>query len=128
MTIGKLASLCGVPTSTVRYYERRGLMPSLPRGKGSYRRYGREAVRRLRFIRSAQSAGFTLNDIATLCELQDAKQTPCKDVQKLIADRLARVEEQIHRLHEADRMLRSWLDVCCEVEPSGRCGVIEGLG
>lgn len=68
MTIGKLAAAGGVGVETVRFYQRRGLL-SEPDRAGGVRRYGSEDVRRLRFIRSAQTAGFTLEEIRELLAL-----------------------------------------------------------
>jgi DNA-binding transcriptional MerR regulator len=65
-TIGGLAKAAGVGVETVRYYQRRGLLPEPARPAGEIRRYGGEDLRRLRFIRSAQTAGFTLNEIKEL--------------------------------------------------------------
>ncbi|WP_313535624.1 MerR family DNA-binding protein [Sphingomonas sp.] len=72
LTIGKLADAGGVGVETVRYYQRRGLLPTPVRGgppDTGVRRYGEGEVRRLRFIRSAQAAGFTLEEIGELLEL-----------------------------------------------------------
>jgi MerR family mercuric resistance operon transcriptional regulator len=64
MTIAKLARSVGVGVETVRYYQRRGLMPTPPAaGESAYREYGEREVRRLQFIRRAQAAGFTLEEI-----------------------------------------------------------------
>ena len=68
-TIGGLAKAAGVGVETVRYYQRRGLLPEPPRPAGEVRRYGEAELRRLRFIRSAQAAGFTLNEIGELLDL-----------------------------------------------------------
>ena len=68
-TIGALAKAAGVGVETVRYYQRRGLLPEPARPPGEVRRYGEEDVKRLRFIRSAQAAGFTLNEIGELIAL-----------------------------------------------------------
>lgn len=68
MTIGKLAAAGGVGVETVRFYQRRGLL-SEPDRSGGVRRYGSEDLRRLRFIRSAQTAGFTLEEIRELLAL-----------------------------------------------------------
>jgi len=71
MTIGKLAAAGGVGVETVRYYQRRGLLaePACGGGYGGVRRYGEHDVRRLRFVRAAQAAGFTLDQIAELLDL-----------------------------------------------------------
>lgn len=60
MRIGEIAALAGVPTATVRYYERRGLIAAPARSRAGYRQYGLETARRLRFIKRAQALGFTL--------------------------------------------------------------------
>src|SRR5262252_2623468 len=65
-TIGGLAKTAGVGVETIRYYQRRGLLSQPARPRGEIRRYSEEDVKRLRFIRSAQSAGFTLAEIGEL--------------------------------------------------------------
>ncbi len=127
LTIGALAKQAGVPTSTVRYYERRGLLRPDGRSEGNYRIYGEEALDRLQFLRSAQAAGFTLSDISALLQFRDGDTAPCKEVQDLITVRLAQVVEQIDHLKLVERMLGKWRTVCREAERSGRCGVLEGL-
>jgi DNA-binding transcriptional MerR regulator len=126
-SIGQLAREADVPTSTVRYYERRGLLRPDMRSEGNYRIYGGEALERLRFVRSAQAAGFTLSDITALLQFRDGDVAPCQEVQTLVAARLAQVNEQMDRLEHVQRMLRKWLRVCREAERTGRCGVLEGL-
>lgn len=125
-TIGQLAREADVPTSTIRYYERRGLLTPSGRSSGNYRVYDDRALERLRFVRSAQAAGFTLGDITSLLALQDDA-SPCQDVQNLIATRLDQVVDQAKHLKIVERMLRQWLKVCHEAEQSGRCGVLDGL-
>ncbi|MCH8135258.1 MAG: MerR family transcriptional regulator, partial [Proteobacteria bacterium] len=93
LTIGALAKQAGVPTSTVRYYERRGLLRPEGRSEGNYRLYGEEAMDRLQFVRSAQAAGFTLSDISALLRFRDGDAAPCKEVQDLITVRPAQVVE-----------------------------------
>ena len=84
LTIAKLASEGGVGVETVRYYQRRGLMPEPERPNGAsangrVRRYGAEDVRRLRFIRAAQSAGFTLEEIGQLLSLDATETAPARE-------------------------------------------------
>jgi len=126
-TIGQIAMASGVPTSTVRYYERRGIMLPTTRSSGNYRLFDEGALDRLRFIRSAQSAGFTLADITELLTLKEDQPAPCDEVQTLIGTRLVEVEEQINHLRAVNSMLREWLKVCRCAQSSGRCGVISGL-
>ncbi len=75
-TIGKLAKAAEVPVSTVRYYEKRGLLTPDQRTPSSYRLYGEESLQRLRFIRAAQTSGFTLEDIAMLLDLREGSLDP----------------------------------------------------
>lgn len=126
-TIGRLARQANVPTSTVRYYERRGLLRPDSRSKANYRVYGQATLDRLLFVRSARAAGFTLGDIKTLLAFRESDTAPCKEVRDLIAVRLDLVVEQIKHLKGVDRVLREWLKVCQEAERSGRCGVLDGL-
>ncbi len=126
-TIGELARSVGVPTTTVRYYEREGLLVPGTRSRSNYRLYGPESVDRLRFIRSAQAAGFTLGDIRSLLDFKDGATPPCREVQALIDSRLRLVAEQLEHLHHVQVVLGKWLTVCRKAERSGRCRVIEGL-
>ncbi len=126
-TIGQLASKADVPTSTVRYYERRGLLRPDGRSEGNYRTYTEATLERLLFVRSAQVAGFTLTDITALLDFRDGDAAPCREVQDLIAARLDQVVEQTKHLTVVEGMLRGWMTVCREAEQSGQCGVLEGL-
>ena len=95
-TIGGLASAAGVGVETVRYYQRRGLLPEPPRPPGEIRRYGDEDLRRLRFIRSAQAAGFTLAEIAELLDL-DASDDQAR-ARELALSRVAALDDKIAEL------------------------------
>ena len=75
-TIGGLAQAAGVGVETVRYYQRRGLLTEPARPRGEVRRYGDADLKRLKFIRSAQAAGFTLNEISELLELDASDDRP----------------------------------------------------
>ena len=126
-TIGQLAGEAGVPTSTVRYYERRRLLQPDARSDGNYRLYDDNALERLRFIRSAQAAGFTLTDIGSLLRFRDGDVAPCQKVQGLIKTRLGRVRQELDHLQEVEHLLQQWMRVCRSAERTGRCGVLEGL-
>lgn len=127
-TIGQLARSAGVPTTTVRYYERRGLLRSPARsGTGSYRTYGEAELERLRFIRAAQTTGFALADIAMLLEFRDGDAEPCAEVQNLIAERLADVGKRLKDLQRVEQVLAASLERCRRPEREGRCEVIGTL-
>jgi MerR family mercuric resistance operon transcriptional regulator len=127
-TIGQLASAAGVPTTTVRYYERRGLLRAATRsGSGKYRTYGDEELVRLRFIRAAQATGFALEDVATLLGLRDGTEEPCKEVQDLIDARLHDVAQRVKDLQRVERVLKTSRRMCRQHEREGRCDVIDTL-
>ena len=113
-TIGQLAASGGVPTSTVRFYERRGLLaPDARSAGGNYRQYGDAALRRLRFIRAAQATGFSLKDVQGLLELAYSHGPPCDDVLSLANKRLAEVRRKIKELRAVERLLAGAVDNCC---------------
>jgi len=126
-TIGQLAKAAGVPTSTVRYYERRGLLRPQTRSAGNYRVYDENALERLNFMRAAQAAGFTLADIGVLLSYRDGDPAPCRKVQSLIKARLVHVAEQVAHLHTVDRVLRRWLKACRATQDSSKCNLLDGL-
>ncbi len=122
LTIGELAKTAGVPASTVRYYERTGLLRRPPRSASNYRLYDEEDVYRVRFIRAAQATGFTLDDVAQLLQ-----PSPCRKVQRRIEVRLEEVSARMKELRHVRRVLTEALTTCQDHEPTGRCGVIDTL-
>jgi MerR family transcriptional regulator, mercuric resistance operon regulatory protein len=126
-TIGRLAKAADVPVSTVRYYERRGLFAPKHRTSSSYRIYGEENLQRLRFIRAAQVAGFTLHDIAHLLELRSGVKDSCGEVQEIIEGRLQRVRVQLKELRRVQRVLKKSVEWCRSPGASGRCDAIAEL-
>ena len=112
-TIGQLAKAVGVPTSTVRFYERRGLLAPDARSESNYRTYSAESVERLRFIRAAQATGFSLKDIRGMLDLTYAKGLPCKEVGELISNRLVDVRGRMKELKRIEKALATALHSCC---------------
>jgi MerR family mercuric resistance operon transcriptional regulator len=125
--IGGLAKAAGMPTSTVRFYERQGLLRPDSRSRSNYRVYGQAALRRLRFIRAAHAAGFTLSDMARLLAEVDGEPETCAHVQNLITQRLAKVEATLSQLTHAREVLTRWQAACRRAARSGRCVVLEAL-
>ncbi|MFQ5798975.1 MAG: MerR family transcriptional regulator, partial [Bacteroidota bacterium] len=74
LTIGQLAKATHVGVETVRYYERRGLLPKPPRRESGYRQFPVDAIRRIRFIKRAQNLGFSLREISRLLALSDGRE------------------------------------------------------
>ena len=123
-TIGGLAKAAGVGVETVRYYQRRGLLPEPARPPGEVRRYGEQDVRRLRFIRSAQAAGFTLNEIGELLAL-DAADDRAR-ARALAQARVAALDARIAELREARDALAG-LATACASKRGGPCPILSAF-
>jgi len=126
-TIGQLASEVGVPTSTLRYYEREDLLSPSGRTDGNYRVYDRQALERVRFIKVAQAAGFSLDDIAALLGIRYGVMSPCEDVEQLIEHRLTEVRSRLKDLREVERHLKDFLGKCRESNEKTHCEVLDEL-
>lgn len=120
LTISGLARAGGVGVETVRYYQRRGLLETPPAGDG-VRRYGPEQARRLRFIRSAQGAGFTLEQIGELLSL-DAGHDRAR-AHALAGARLVELDARIAEL-EAARAALNRLATACSDGGRGPCPIL----
>lgn len=126
MTIGKLAAAADVGVETVRYYQRRGLMQTPVRSGGDgwgggIRRYGEEDVRRLRFIRSAQASGFTLDEIGELLALEQSDDRP--RVRALARQRIDVLDEKIAQMTEIRAALARLADQCAASD-NGPCPIL----
>ena len=124
MTISQLARSAGVGVETVRYYQRRGLLPD-PRpqrtGTSGIRHYGPHEARRLRFIRSAQNAGFTLEEIAELLRLDSSGDRP--RARAMARERIAVLDAQIDALQQARQSLARLARECAAGD-KGPCPII----
>lgn len=127
MTIGELATGAGVPTPTVRYYERRGLIRPTTRSPAGYRVYDAAAAERLRFIRHAQSLGFSLDDIGELLGLCVTDPASCTRVASRAREKLAETRHRIAELEKLERLLAKLVASCDAHEPSAECPVLSAL-
>jgi MerR family transcriptional regulator, mercuric resistance operon regulatory protein len=123
MKIGELAREGGVGVETVRYYQRRGLLDE-PSRAGGVRRYGNEDVRRLRFIRAAQGAGFTLEEIGELLALDSTEERGRARV--MASNRIAKLDTEIARLRAA-RTALARLATECSTGAAGPCPIISAF-
>jgi DNA-binding transcriptional MerR regulator len=98
--IGELAAASGQSARTIRFYEARGLLPEPTRSTNGYRAYTDADADRLEFIRNAQSAGLTLNEIASIIQLRDGGTTPCGHVAALLDAKLADLQQHLDQLSE----------------------------
>jgi len=124
-TIGQLAQHSGVHLETIRYYQRRGLVGEPERPPGGIRRYSGDHVRRLCFIRHAQSLGFSLDEIAELLRLDDG--THCREARRVGERRLADVRRRLADLHRIELALAALVKRCASVSGRLQCPLIEEL-
>lgn len=110
LTIGELAALAGVGVETVRFYQRKGLTPEPPRPAGAIRRYGAGDVERLRFVKSAQSLGFSLDEVAELLLLEDGAH--CKEASSLAESKLADIRCKLAELSRMEAALSGLVKAC----------------
>jgi DNA-binding transcriptional MerR regulator len=103
---GELARLAGVSPDTLRYYERRRLLPFAPRSAAGYRLFPRETLVRVRMIRGALSIGFSVNELADIFRERNSGAAPCHRVRKLAAEKLVALEAQLRDLQSCRRDLR----------------------
>ena len=123
-TIGGLARAAGVGVETVRYYQRRGLLSEPARPPGEVRRYGEADVKRLKFIRAAQAAGFTLNEIGELIAL-DASDDRAR-ARELAQARVAAIDGKIAELQEARDALAGLASDCAS-NKKGPCPILRAF-
>jgi DNA-binding transcriptional MerR regulator len=128
---GELARLAGVSTDTLRYYERRGLLPSAPRSASGYRLFPQEALIRVRMIRGALSIGFSVKELSAIFGERDHGGAPCYRVRTMAAEKLAGVEARLLELQASRRELLSTLagwDRLLRKTPRGqRAGLLEAF-
>ena len=127
MTIGELALAAGVPAATVRYYEQRGLLAPAPRTQAGYRVYDTDGVRRLRFIKHAQTLGFSLEDVRELLALRVTEPASCTRVEATTRHQLRHVRERIRELRRMERVLASLLRACEARQATDECPVLAAL-
>lgn len=125
VSIGQLAKNTDMGVETIRFYERRGLMPEPPRAPSGYRRYPLDAADRLHFIRRAKRLGFTLDEIGTLLSLQDGGERT--QVKALAQAKLAQIEARIDDLKRMRKTLADLETQCSGRGPVAGCPIIEAL-
>jgi MerR family mercuric resistance operon transcriptional regulator len=127
MTIGTLAAASGIRVTTIRYYERAGLMPLPERTAGRHRNYTRDHLRRLLFICRARELEFGIEEIRTLLVLAEPTRTSCGEVRHLAAAHLKKLRQKITDLVKVEAMLAGAIEQCSG-KPKSPCPVLELLG
>jgi len=129
MKIGELANHAGVNVQTVRYYERRGLLPEPDRRPSGYREYGTDTLDRLHFIKHAQELGFTLTEIRELLALRLDPHTPAAAVKARAEAKIADIDRKLHDLERIKHALVHLAGRCHGGRgPAGHCPLLDALG
>lgn len=128
LTTSQLAKAAGVNLETVRYYERRGLIPEPPRRPSGYRQYSEAYISRIRSIKRAQELGFSLDEIAELLALRVDRDTACDAVKHQAEIKIASVREKIQMLQQVEQTLVDLVTACDQREPTSDCPILEALG
>lgn len=127
----QLAGLAGVSTDTLRFYERKGLLPQPPRQKNNYRKYPLSALSRVQLIRSALSIGFTTEELAFILKERESGGAPCTKVRRLAQHKLEELTKEIrHLVGERERLqqiLQDW-DHRLQSNSNGPARLLESLG
>lgn len=118
MKIGELASACDVPTQTIRFYEKRGLLPEPTRLPNGYRSYGDATVERITFIRRSQAAGLTLAEIGGVLNVRAKGNAPCSHVSDLLATKLVDVHDRIAELTVLQEELTALVERSKQLDPA----------
>ena len=127
LTIGRLARESGINLETVRYYERRGLLPRPPRTASGYRMFPPDATRRLRFIKRAQDLGFSLDEIHELLTLRTSPRTSAGEVRKRAEAKIRDIERKIQTLGSMKKTLQKLVRGCSGCAPISECPILESL-
>lgn len=126
LTIGGLAASAGVHVETIRFYQRKGLLAEPHRNYGRIRRYGAADVARVRFVKSAQRLGFSLDEIAGLLRLDDG--TQCDEARAAAEHKLMDVRAKLADLRRMETALAQLVRRCAATTGRVRCPLIATLG
>ncbi|HEY6474183.1 MAG TPA: MerR family transcriptional regulator [Acidimicrobiales bacterium] len=121
LSIGQLAEAAGVHVETIRYYERRGLLPEPPRSAGGYRQYGPDDLWRLEFVGRAKALGFTLTEVGEL--LQEDTRNDVGSVRAIVLRKLEAIEARQRELAGVRVRLERLADICADPD-SDDCGAL----
>ena len=128
MRIGEAATQSGVNIQTLRYYERRGLLPRPSRSATSnYRLYTSDTVRRVRFVKDAQSIGFTLEEIKELFALRSESENPCEELRDRALVKITDIDAKIRSLQTMKELLAKLVATCPGSDSDGACPTMEKL-
>jgi Cu(I)-responsive transcriptional regulator len=126
MRIGTAARRAGVNVQTLRYYERRGLLPRAPRRTSGYREFPDDSVRIVRFVKRAQDLGFTLDEVEQLLRLRHEKRRDRRQIRAVAEARVRDIDRKIAELQAMKKALAHLIH-CCKEDSRLECPIIEAL-
>ena len=126
MWISQTAKAAGLNAQTLRYYERRGLLPKPPRRGSGYREYPADAVQIVRFIKRAQELGFSLDEVEELVRLRGVRKGERHRVRAIAERKIADIDEKIAQLQSMRDALDQLVDSCHHGGPA-ECPIIDAL-
>lgn len=124
LTIGRLAKAAGVGVETIRYYQSRKLLP-VPKAAAGFRQYPLSMIERIGFIKRAQALGFSLEEVASLLDLEDGRNR--RAIQTVTRQRLEQIDEKLGDLGRMQSALRGLLDECEATGHAHPCPIIAAL-
>ncbi len=125
--IGEVAGRAGVNKETVRYYEKRGLIPEPDRRRSGYRIFTKRHIDQIKFIKRAQELGFTLSEIKELLELRLDGSISCEHVRKKAESKRAEVQEKINDLKGIKTVLGDLIESCKADGTTEECVILNAL-
>ena len=127
LSTSEVADRAGVNVQTVRYYERRGLLPEPPRSEQGHRQYGVEHVDRIRFVKRAQDLGFTLDEAEELLQLRVTPEADRADVRAKTEAKLSEVRDRIRDLRRIEQTLEELVEKCEGHGSTSECPILHAI-
>lgn len=127
MKIGELASATAVPSETIRYYEKIGLLPEPDRDSSGYRSYRPGHLERLLFIKRCRNLDMAQDEIRELIRLAENPEADCSEVDALLASHLHHVRERLKELASLEETLVQLQEACSDSRTVRECGILGGL-
>jgi len=124
---GQLAALAGVNSETIRYYERKGLLPKPQRTPAGYRQYAPNDLKRLQFILAAKRHGFTLAEIKELLELRVSDSATCRQVRAKAQNKIFLIDKKINELERIKKALSLLSQRCHNKYPVEECPILDAF-
>lgn len=127
MNTGELARKAGLNKETIRFYEKKGLLPEPRRSSGGYRQFSQDDLERILFIKNAKGLGFSLTEIGELLSIADGEIIDCLEVRSIAEKKLDFVESRIKGLMELKKALFELINQCRKSSKITYCPIIESL-